>query len=121
MKRYLDAGSATVNYVLIDIREIKADDLLEGGPGDWALAILANGGVERVKEIIAKAMTLPGARRDRVLAQLVVLAGLRRMARKVKMEVEQMGGQINIQKHEFLREVFAQGRAEGEASGAITL
>ena len=121
MARSLDAGCTKVDYVLIDIQEVDAADLLEGGPGDWALAILAKGGVERVREIIAKAMTLPAARRDRVLAQLIVLSGLRRVAQEVKMEVEQMGVQIDIEENEFLREIFARGEASGAARGAAAM
>ena len=75
MRGHLDVGSAKVDYELIDIRDISAETLLSGGPGDWALALLAKGGPERMREILLKAMKLKTPKRERLLAQLMVLAG----------------------------------------------
>ena len=119
MKDSLDAGGTTVKYKLVDIREIDAATLLKSGsPGDWALAILAKGGLERLREILAKAMGLAAGRRDRMLVQVCILAGLRKASGKVKMEVKRMGGHINIQEHEFLRDIWNDAKAEGRAEAA---
>jgi hypothetical protein len=75
MQRHVDAGSAVVDYELIDIREIGAETLIGGGPGDLALALLARGGPERLREILSRAMKLKGPKRDRLMTQLTVLAG----------------------------------------------
>ena len=119
MKDSLDAGGTTVRYKLVDIRAIDAEMLLKSGnPGDWALAILAKGGLERLREILAKAMGLAAGRRDRMLVQVCILAGLRKASGKVKMEVKRMGGHINIQEHEFLRDIWNDAKAEGRAEAA---
>ena len=121
MKAHLDAGGVVVNYSLIDIREIDAETLLSGGPGDWALALLAKGGPERMREILAKALTLKGAKKARLLAQLTVLAGLRRLDKAIRMELKQMSQYVDIQKNVILKEIWADGKAEGKTEGAIAL
>jgi len=121
MKASLDAGSVKVAYELIDIRDIRAETLLSGGPGDWALALLAKGGPERMHEILMKAMSLKSPRRDRLLTQLAVLAGLRRLDKTIKMEMKQMGAYVDIQKNEILREICDDVRAEGKAEGALSV
>ena len=115
MKDTLDAGSAKVHYVLIDIRDIDAETLLAGGPGDWALALLARGGPAKMREILRLAMTLSTAQRDRLIAQIAVLSGLQ----EFKMEVEEMGAYINIEENVILREIRDNGRAEGLAEGLV--
>ena len=121
MQGHLDAGSAKVDYELIDIRDMSAETLLRGGPGDWALALLANGGPERMREIILKAMKLKSPKRERLLTQLTVLAGLRRLDKTIKMEMKQMSEYVDIQKNVILRDIWrdglTKGRAEGEAKG----
>lgn len=117
MESQVDAGSAKVDYQLVDIREIGAETLLGGGPGDLALALLARGGARRLREILMRAMKFESPRRERLLTQLIVLAGLRHLDKKITMEMKQMGAYIDIQKHYFLRDVFDKGLAEGEARG----
>ena len=109
----LDAGSVKVNYEIIDIRQFDAETLLRGGPGDWALALLANGGPERRGEIIAKAMALPSPQRERLLVQLFVLSGLRHLDKEIKMEMEEMGAYIDIQENVILKDIWDKGKAEG--------
>ena len=113
MKDYLKCGGTTVKYDLIDIREIDFDTLMAGGPGDWALAILAKGGVERLGEILARARTLRGAGRERLIVQIGVFAGLRRARRQFKMELKKMPAYIDINKNVFLNEVQQIGVAKG--------
>ena len=115
----LDAGSAKVNYEVIDIRTIDSETLLSGGPGDWALALLAKGGEKKMREIIAKAKTLERPQRERLLVQLLVLSGLRRLNKKITMEMKQMGAYIDIQKNDFLRGVWSKGITEGIAKGIL--
>ena len=116
MEGHLDAGSAKVDYELIDIREISADTLMSGGPGDLALALLAGGGPERVSEILSRAMKLKSPRRDRLLTQIAVLAGPRRLDKTIKMEMKQMGAHIDIRKNVILRDVWDDGRAAGASA-----
>ena len=79
--------------------------------------MLARGGPAKMREILRLAMTLPTAQRDRLIAQIAVLSGLRRLSKKFKMEVEKMGAYINIEENVILREIRDNGRAEGLAEG----
>ena len=96
MKDNLDAGSATVKYVIIDIRDFDAETLLAGGPGDWALALAGEG--QAGEEVGA-------------------LSGLRRLSKKFKMEVKKMGVYIDIEENVFLKDIRDQGLARGRAEG----
>jgi hypothetical protein len=66
MPASLDLGRITVGYDLVDIREFDAEALLQSGrPGDCALALLARGGTDRLREILEYAARLPGPQRPR--------------------------------------------------------
>jgi predicted transposase YdaD len=118
MKSSLDVGQIQVSYLLIDIRELDAETLLRSHrPGDCALAILARGGPERLRQIIGQAQTYPGAVRSKVLAQLAVLSGLRHLSTEYKIEVMRAGIEETIQEHAFLRGVWERAEAEGLAKG----
>lgn len=107
----VDLGDTKIAYRLIDIRTLEAGELIASGrPGDLALAMLANGGPERVVEIIRRANELQGPERDRVLAQLVLLCGLRRLTGRLTMEVKIMGATIDIAKNEILRDLMRDGQ-----------
>lgn len=114
----LDIGGVQVRYRLMDIRELDAAALLASGrPGDLALAMLARGGVERMREIIVEASLLEGAARQRVLSQMVVLAGLRRVSGQLKMEYRRMRLSMSIEENVFLKDAFESGIAKGKAEG----
>ncbi len=114
----LDLGDIKVAYRLIDIREFDAEMLLRSGnPGDYALALLARGGTERLREIVERASRLRGPKREKVLAQLAMLSGLRRLAGKLTMELNDMGIAKYVDDHAFLRQIRAKALAEGEAKG----
>ena len=133
MKSRLNAGSTKVSIRLIDIREFDVDMFLRSGrPGDLALAALASDGVERLLEIAQAVVKLNGAERDRVLLQLVVLLGLRKLPGELKMEFTKMTHTyIDLKKNELIRAWFeheeslekakaeAKGRAEGEVAGML--
>ena len=119
MRSRLDLGEIQVAYRLVDIRDFDADTFLNSGqPGDYALALLARGGTERLREILVKASRLPGPQREKVLAQMVALSGLRRLSGKLTMEMKSMGIAKYVDDHPFLREIRAKALAEqGEARG----
>ena len=122
MPGYLDIGDIKVACLLIDIREFGAAELLRSSrPGDYPLALLARGGRGKLKEILAKVGRLPEPKRSRVLTQLVVLSGLRRMAGDVRMEMKNMGLAVDIRKNPYLREIEDNGRAEGRVEGQALL
>ena len=118
MSNRLEVGGITVEYRLMDIREVDAREMLRsGGPGDYVLALLAGGGGEILREIVGRANQLKGPDRDRVLMQLAMLAGLRRLSNRLRMEYEAMGIAIDIEKNVILKDIWAKGRAEGKAEG----
>lgn len=108
-------------FETIDIREFDALAMAETGrPADLALAILAGGADERLTEILRCVMRLKGPARQRLIAQILVLAGLRGRVKQVEWELTNMSGVvIDIRKNPFLLrlrdEAIAQGKAEGMA------
>ncbi len=108
----VDLGDTRIAYRLIDIRTLESEALISSGrPGDLALAMLANGGPERLGDIIHRAGQLRGSGRQRVLAQLVLLCGLRHLTGKLTMELKTMGATINIAKNEILHDLVRDGQA----------
>ena len=108
----VDLGETRIAYRLIDIRTLESETLIASGrPGDLALAMLANGGPDRVVEIIRRANELRGPERQRVLAQLVLLCGLRQLTGRLTMELKTMGATIDIAKNEILRDLMRDGQA----------
>lgn len=78
MRDALDTGGVQVRYRLISVSDLDADALLATGrPADAVLALLARNGVERIHQIVRRAKGLKGESRQRILAQLAVLSGLR--------------------------------------------
>lgn len=118
MSAALDIGEITVRYKLIDIREFSALDLLASGrPGDYALALLASGGVEHMRLIIEQACQLPEEERRRVIAQMAVLSGLRGVSESFRMEVKAMGVNIDFEENVILKEIFDTGFEKGREQG----
>jgi hypothetical protein len=114
-----DLGDTRVAYRLIDIREFDAEELLRSErPGDLALAMLARGGTEKLKEITRRAADLSGPARIRALTQSILLSGLRGLSGRLKMEMKNMGSAlIDVNKNEILRDFVEEARAEGHAEG----
>jgi hypothetical protein len=114
-----DLGDTRVAYRLIDIREFDAEELLRSErPGDLALAMLARGGTEKLKEITRRAADLRGPARIRALTQMILLSGLRGLSGRLKMEMKNMGSAlIDVNKNEILRDFVEEAKAEGHAEG----
>ncbi len=91
MTNKLDLGETRVAYSLIDIRDIDAATLIDGGrPADLVLAMLARGGPERLAEIVKRAAGLPSGEREEVISEIAVLCGLRRLQEPLIMELKSM-------------------------------
>jgi hypothetical protein len=118
MESTLDTGCSNVEFRLADIRDWEAQALVESGnPADFALAMLARGGEEWLSEIVRRVGRLEGEDRERVLEQLTILAGLRRLSGQLKMEMETMRNVVDIQKNVILKEIWDKGKAEGAVEG----
>ncbi|MEZ5351479.1 MAG: hypothetical protein R2762_02495 [Bryobacteraceae bacterium] len=122
MPERIRVGRTTVEYQVLDIRSLDSEALLRGGSsGDIPLAILAGGGEKRLAGIVERAARLKGGARERALAQLLVLSGLRGLPREVEWEMKRMGVVIDVTKNpvlmRYLSEATARGIAEGRAEG----
>ncbi|MEZ5401594.1 MAG: hypothetical protein R2729_18115 [Bryobacteraceae bacterium] len=122
MEGLLDAGGTAVRFEVLDIRSLRAEDLCTTGrPADLALAMLARGGAELLPEIVRRAGRLRGAVRERLMAQLLVLSGLRGLPGKVELEMKHMGVVIDVRKNpvlmRYLRDAREEGREEGREQG----
>jgi hypothetical protein len=113
MENHVDLGETKSAYSLMDIRGMDAGKLIASGrPGDLALAMLASGGVEQILEIAKRASELKGAERQRVLSQLVLLSGLRRLTGRLRIELKTMGITADLTKNEFVQEAIRDDRAK---------
>ncbi len=113
-----DLGLTKLAYELHDIREFDSNEFLRSGRrGDIALALLASGGERNLHRILLRAARLAPHDRSRLLTQLGVLIGLRKLNDEIKMEVAKMGTAIYIKDHFILREVAKEWLREGEAKG----
>jgi hypothetical protein len=105
-------------YGVSDIREFDAEELMTtGNQADLALAVLAGGGKSRLSGILKKAARLKGPARNRVLAQILLLAGLRGVAGKVQWDLRNMDMVIDVTKNPVLMKWRREALQEGEAKG----
>lgn len=118
MARRLDTGPLQFTFELMDIREIESADLLQSrNAADFVLAILAGGGAGRLREIVERIAKLKGSAKDRALAQLVVLSGLRSLPRELEVELAQMGIVIDGSKNVILQRLRREAIEEGMQAG----
>jgi hypothetical protein len=79
----LEEDDLRFSYDVMDIREVDAGALMKSGNhGDLALAVLAGGGDAQLREILRRAAAVGGTHRNRLLAKILVLSGLRGAAGK---------------------------------------
>ena len=106
-------GYPKIRFRLMDIRELDAKQLVESGrPGDLALAMLAGGGSEMLREIVKQAGDLKGAEREKVFAQLGLLSGLRSLTGRLRMELKSMGITNDFLKNEFVQDAIRDTEAK---------
>jgi Domain of unknown function (DUF4351) len=128
MESGLHGPDVSFQYRLIDIRTLDGEGLLKSADvGDNVIAILARlrdhrGAVHKIVERIAG---LAAAERETALAQLFILAGLRRLGETVKREARDMPITASILEHDVLGPVFKkgllEGRQEGRQEGEVTI
>jgi hypothetical protein len=74
-----------------------------------------------VRRIVAKAAGLPQAARDSVLAQLLILSGLRQLEETVKKEIRRMPITQDIREHKVLGPEFRRATEEGVHQGELAI
>ena len=107
-------------YRVIDVREIDAEVLLEGGPIEESIfAVLCKLGDQRetVARILRRIGDLPVESQREAVAQLLILSGLRGLKTLVEEEAKRMPVSIDIHENEFLEDVWQQGLQEGRQEG----
>ncbi len=110
-------------YRLIDIRTLDGQRLLESDRvGDNVIAILARWQDKKVavRRIVERIAELTAPDREKALAQLFILAGLRRLGQTVEEEAQKMPIQTSILEHDVLGPLFQKGCREGEQKGLRT-
>ena len=105
---------------MIDIRDLDGDRLLESEEtGDNVIAILARLRDHKaaVRKIVGKIAELPGAEREAAFGQLMILAGLRRLAATVREEIQRMPIFIDIMENTVIGPAYKKGLEEGREVG----
>jgi len=129
MRNLLEGGSASVRFRLVDIREFSAEPLLASDRlEDNVIAVLMRAGDERaaVRRVLQRIADGKPEQRGTALAELAILAGLRKLSDVITQEVQQMpifddimdnpiiGPRIRARMREGIEIGRQEGRAEGE-------
>ena len=116
----LKEGSLDFRYELVDFRKLDGEALLASPDlGDNVLAVLArlNNRRDAVSRIISRIGNLKGSRRDEMIAQLTILAGLRGLEETVQEAMENMPIVVDLMKNKILAKGYLRAEALGEARG----
>ena len=125
MRNLLEGGSASVRFRLVDIREFSAEPLLASDRlEDNVIAVLMRAGDERaaVRRVLQRIADGKPEQRGTALAELAILAGLRKLSDVITQEVQQMPILDDIMDNPIIgprirprmREGIEIGRKEGE-------
>ena len=121
MKDRVEGPDVSVRFHLVDIRDLDGEQLLASANlGDNVLAILTRLGErpKAVRRILERIAAGEPEERDRALAELFILAMLRKFTGELKREVEKMPILLDIMDDEvfgpLIRKGLAQGRVEGQ-------
>jgi hypothetical protein len=120
MKTSLSGPGLSFECRMTDIREIDAEPLLESASlEDNVIAVLARLGNERdaVRRILARIAAARSTERGTALAELMTLAGLRKLSSTIEGEIAKMPILDDIMDHEVLGRERKRGIALGLAEG----
>jgi predicted transposase YdaD len=116
----IEGPDVSVRFHLLDIRELDGEQLLgSANMGDNVLAVLTSLGEQprAVHRILERIAAGPPGERDQALAELLILARLRRLSVEVIRETEKMPILEDIMDHDVIGPLLRQGRAEGRLEG----
>jgi len=116
----IDHATLLFEYEAIDVRTLDGQPLLHSTVlEDNILALLCRGGATRatVQYILARIANLSGTAQTEALTTLLILAGLRHLQLLVREETQQMAIILDIENNPFLRDIFEEGRQEGQIEG----
>ena len=91
--------------------------------GDNVIAILARLRDHRgaVRKIVERIAGLAAPERETALAQLMILAGLRRLSRTVEQEARKMPIRVNLMENEVLGPMIQKGLDQARQEGELTI
>ena len=124
MKDRIEGPAAFVRFDLVDIREMDGEQLLaSANVGDNVLALLTRLGEQResVRRILERIAASRPGERDRALAELFIIAGLRKMEGEARREATRMPILNDIMDNKVIGPAIRQGRAEGRAEGQVEI
>jgi predicted transposase YdaD len=120
----IDHTTLSFQYEAIDVRTLDGQPLLHSPVlEDNIFALLCREGGTRatVQHILARIANLSGTAQTEALTTLLILAGLRHLQPLVREETQQMAITLDIENNPFLRDVFEEGRQEGQIEGERAL
>jgi predicted transposase YdaD len=107
-------------YTIVDIRTLDSEPLLNSLlPADNVIAILTRlrDRTAAIRRILSRIGTLETGARDAAFAQLLILAGLRKLADSIRTEVQSMPIMHDIMDHEIIGPAIRQGLQQGIQQG----
>lgn len=126
MRNHIEGPGCTFRYHLVDIRSVDSVALLASeNIGDNVIAVLTQPGVDAqmVRRILCRIAEAADELREQALAELLIVAGLRRLSAEVTREAEKMPILNDIMDNEvigpLIRKGLVQGLAEGRLEGRV--
>ena len=124
----MEGPDVSVRFHLVDIRELDGEQLLASPHmGDNVLAVLTSLGEQPrvVRRILERIVAGSPGEREQALAELLILARLRRLHGEVIRETGKMPILEDIMDHEIIgpaiRKGMAKGRIEGRVEGQVEI
>ena len=114
----------TCRYTVVDIRTLDSEPLLSSPlPADNVIAILTRLRDRKtaIRRILSGIGTLKSEARDAAFAQLLILAGLRKLEAAVRTEVQNMPIMHDIMDHEIIGPAIRQGLQQGRQEEAVSI
>jgi len=124
MKDRVEGPDVSVRFHLVDIRDMDGERLLASpNIGDNVLAVLTGLGEQpqAVRRILARIAAGRSRDRDGALAELFIIAGLRKMEGEARREARNMPILNDIMDNEVVGPLLRQGRAEGRVEGQLEI
>jgi hypothetical protein len=124
MKDGIEGPGVSVRFHLVDIRDLNGEQLLaSANMGDNVLAVLTRLGEQpgAVRRILKRIAAGPREARDQALAELFIVAELRRITGHVKREVEKMPIHLDIKDHEVIGPLIRNGVRQGRVEGQVEM
>jgi hypothetical protein len=122
MSDRIEGPGVSVQFHFVDIRDLDGEELLASTHvGDNVLAVLTRLGEQprAVRRILARIAAGRSGDRDGALAELFIIAGLRKMEGEARREAKNMPILNEIMDNEVVGPLLRQGRAEGRVEGRV--